>query len=180
MARTAQNASHKAIENYVFGIEEQGGILTYYPMVVNNSLTTTGNIATSGNVTGGSVSAAPTTHPNTAAINSTGTATPAQVATGYITSTSAAGTTITLPTGTLLGTQLGATQGTVFDLYVDNTAGASTVTMAVATNGILSAAAVAGSTAGFGLLTVPSGVTGLARFTLMFSSATAYVFTRTA
>lgn len=114
------------------------------------------------------------------AINSTATATAAQVATGYITSTSASGTTITLPTGTLLGAQLGAVKGTVFELYVDNTAGASTVTMAVATNGIISAAATAGSTANFGLLTVPSGVTGLARFTLMFSSATAYVFSRTA
>lgn len=122
---------------------------------------------------------APVTNHTPAAINSTGTATAAQVATGYITSTSAAGTTITLPTGTLLGTQLGATQGTVFDLYIDNTAGASTVTMAVAVNGILSAAAVAVA-ASFGLLTVPSGVTGLARFTLMFSSPTAYVFTRTA
>jgi len=119
-------------------------------------------------------------HPTTAAINATATATATQVATGYITSTSAAATTITLPTGTLLGAALGATRGTVLDLYVDNTAGANTVTIAVATNGILSAAAAAGSGAGAGLLTVPSGVTGLARFTIMFSSATAYVFTRTA
>ncbi len=115
-----------------------------------------------------------------AAINATATATAAEVATGYITSTSAAATTITLPTGTLLGAALGATQGTVFDLYIDNTAGANTVTIAVATNGILSAAAAAGTGAGAGLLTVPSGVTGQARFTLMFSSATAYTFTRTA
>ncbi len=115
-----------------------------------------------------------------AAINATATATAAQVASGYITSTSAAATTITLPTGTLLGAQLNAKQGDIFDLYIDNTAGANTVTIAVATNGILSAAAAAGSTANFGLLTVPSGVTGLARFTLMFSSPTAYVFSRTA
>lgn len=119
-------------------------------------------------------------HASTAAINSTTTATAAQVATGYITSTSASATTITLPTGTLLGAQLGATQGSVFELYIDNTAGANTVTVAVATNGILSSAAVAGSTANFGLLTVASGVTGIGRFTLMFSSATAYVFSRTA
>lgn len=119
-------------------------------------------------------------YPTKAAINSTGTATGAQIATGYITSTSGAATTITLPTGTLLGIALGATQGTTFDFYVDNTAGANTVTIAVAVNGILSAAAAAGSTANFGLLTVPSGVTGLARFTVMFSSATAYVFSRTA
>jgi len=113
------------------------------------------------------------------AINATATATAAQVVAGYITSTSAAATAITLPTGTLLGAALGATQGTSLDLYIDNTAGASTVTMVVAVNGILSTAA-ADSAASFGDLTVASGVTGLARYTIMFSSATAYVFTRTA
>ena len=118
-------------------------------------------------------------HPSTAAINATATATAAEVATGYITSTSASPTTITLPTGTLLGAALGAARGTVMDLYVDNTAGASTVTIAVATNGILSTAAA--DTAGsFGDLTIAAGATGIGRFTIMFSSATAYVFTRTA
>ena len=118
-------------------------------------------------------------HPSTAAINATATATAAEVATGYITSTSASPTTITLPTGTLLGAALGAARGTVLELYVDNTAGASTVTIAVATNGILSTAAA--DTAGsFGDLTIASGATGIGRFTIMFSSATAYVFTRTA
>ena len=119
-------------------------------------------------------------HPTTAAINATATATAAEVATGYITSTSAAATTITLPTGTLLGAALSATRGTTLDLFVDNTAGANTVTIAVATNGILSAAAAAGSGAGAGLLTVPSGVTGIGCFRIMFASATAYVFSRIA
>lgn len=114
-----------------------------------------------------------------AAINATATATAAQVAGGYITSTSAAATTITLPTGTLLGAAVDAQQGTTFDLYVDNTAGANTVTMAVAVNGILSALAAAVS-ASAGLLTVPSGVTGMACFRIMFSSPTAYTFTRIA
>jgi len=116
---------------------------------------------------------------STAAINSTATATAAEVATGYITSTSGAATTITLPTGTLLGAALGAVQGTIHELYIDNTAGANIVTIAVATNGILSDAA-ATTAASFGQLTVATGVTGQARFTLMFSSATAYTFTRTA
>jgi hypothetical protein len=119
-------------------------------------------------------------HPSTAAINATATATAAQVATGYLTSTSVGTVTITLPTGTDLGTALGATRGTTLDLYVDNTAGASTVTVAVATNGILSAAAAAGSGAGAGLLTVPSGVTGIGCFRIVFASATAYVFSRIA
>ena len=119
------------------------------------------------------------THPTTAAINATATATAEQVATGYITSTSAAATTITLPTGTALGTAIGAVRGTVLDLYVDNTLGASTVTIAVNTNAILSSAAA--DTAGsFGDLTIASGATGIARYTIMFASATAYVFTRTA
>ena len=138
--------------------------------------TVTGNVT--GNVTG-STAVGIVTHPTLSAINATATATAAQVATGYITSTSAAATTITLPTGTLLGAALGAVRGTVLDLFVDNTAGANTVTIAVAVNGILSTAAA--DTAGsFGDLTIASGATGLARFTLMFSSATAYVFTRTA
>ena len=119
------------------------------------------------------------THQRTAAINATATATAAQVATGYITSTSAAATTITLPTGTLLGAELNAVAGTVFDLFIDNTAGANIVTIAVAVNGILSTAAA--DTAGsFGDLTVASGVTGLGQYRLMFSSPTAYVITRTA
>jgi hypothetical protein len=113
------------------------------------------------------------------AIDATADATAAQVADGYITSTSVAATTITMPTGTALGAALGASRGTVLDLYVDNTAGASTVTMAVNTNAILSTAAA--DTAGsFGDLTIAAGATGLARYTIMFSSATAYVFTRTA
>ena len=113
------------------------------------------------------------------AINATATATAAQVAGGYITSTSAAATTITLPSGTLLGQYLNAKQGTVVKLFIDNTAGANTVTIAVATNGILSDAATT-TAASFGQLTVAAGVTGLACFTLMFSSHTAYAFTRTA
>lgn len=118
-------------------------------------------------------------HVSAQAINATGTATAAQVASGYITSTSAAATTITLPTGTALGAAVNATQGTVLDLFIDNTAGANTVTIAVNTNAILSSAAA--DTAGsFGDLTVAAGATGLARYTIMFSSATAYVFTRTA
>jgi hypothetical protein len=120
-------------------------------------------------------------HPSTAAINATATATAAQVATGYITVTSATAVTITLPTGTDLGTALGATKGTVMDLYIDNTASTSSgaVTVAVATNGILSSAA-ADTPGSFGDLTIPVGATGLARYTIMFSSATAYVFSRTA
>jgi hypothetical protein len=118
-------------------------------------------------------------HTTSAAINATATATAAQVATGYITSTSAAATSITFPTGTLLGAELQATAGTVLDLVVDNTGGASTVTMVVGTNAIVSDAGTT-TAASFGDLTIASGVTGMARYTLLFSSATAYTITRTA
>jgi len=148
---------------------------------------TTVNIAGPATFSGGffntalnGTNAAPINVGTPTAVNATATLTAAQVASGYITSTSAAAVTMTLPTGTLLGTYLGAKQGYEFEFIIDNTAGASTVTLAVAVNGILSAAAAAGSGAGFGLLTVPSGVTGQAQFTLMFSSATAYTFSRTA
>jgi hypothetical protein len=164
-------------------VRSQNGFQTISVDATTGAVTTTSTLGATSSVTNLTTTNLVFTdinHPSTAAINATATATAAQIATGYITSTSAATTTITLPTGTLLGAALGATAGTVLDFYVDNTAGASTVTIAVATNGILSAAAAAGSSANFGLLTVPSGVTGLARFTIMFSSATAYVFSRTA
>ena len=172
------------LEAYVPVVKYNGGLQTALPVTLESTLAVTGATTFTGAITAnGGVNIPNATvgnHTTKAAINSTGTATGAQVATGYITSTSGAATTITLPTGTLLGQALGAVQGTTLDLYIDNTAGANTVTIAVATNGILSAAAAAGSGAGAGLLTVPSGVTGLARFTIMFSSATAYTFTRTA
>jgi hypothetical protein len=163
-------------------VRSQNGFQSITKSATTGAVTVTGTFGASTSVT--TLTAAnlvftDQNHPTTAAINATATATAAEVATGYITSTSAAATTITLPTGTLLGAAIGAVRGTVLELYVDNTAGASTVTMAVAVNGILSTAAT--DTAGsFGDLTIAAGATGLARFTIMFSSATAYVFTRTA
>lgn len=114
-----------------------------------------------------------------AAINASATATAAEVKGGLITSTSAAAVTITLPTGTLLGAALGAAQGTWFDLIVDNTAGANTVTLAPGVNCVSSAWNVVNDA----LLAphdVPSGVTGIGVFRFIFSSATACVYTRIA
>lgn len=162
-------------KNVNIGIAAGGSTATL--SVGSGGITTTGSLVVSGAST--VIDSVIETHLTTAAINSTGTATAAQVATGYITSTSGSATTITLPTGTLLGQAIGAVQGTTFDLFIDNTAGANTVTIAVATNGIKSDAANT-TAASFGQLTVASGVTGIGRFTITFSSATAYVFTRTA
>jgi len=119
-------------------------------------------------------------HKNTgAAINISATATAAEVKGGLITSTSAAAVTITLPTGTDLGTALGAVQGTVFDLVIDNTAGANTVTLAVGANNIQSAWSVYQDVGG-ATLDVVSGVTGTGVFRFVFSSATACTFCRIA
>lgn len=109
------------------------------------------------------------------AINATATATAAQVASGYISSTSASATTITLPTATLLATQVNAKQGTSFDFVIDNTAGASTITVALGT-GITQLTVVPAS--GTGGLTVASGAAGLGIFRIVFTSATTAVITR--
>ena len=166
-------------------VRSQNGFQTVSISPTTGAVTVTSTLGTSTSVTDLTTTNLVFTdqnHPTTAAINATATATAAEVATGYITTTSASAVTITLPTGTDLGAALGATKGTVLDLYIDNTAStvSGVVTVAVATNGILSAAAAAGSGAGAGLLTVPIGVTGIGCFRIMFSSATAYVFSRIA
>lgn len=122
-------------------------------------------------------------------ISTGATITATQAAAGYIISTVPGSATLTLPTGTLLGTQLGAEQGVVFDLVIDNTAAAGVVTIATGTNAILADVASATLASGaststianpMGKLTIATGASGIGRFTLMFSSSTAYVFTRTA
>lgn len=114
------------------------------------------------------------------AVNTTASVTAAQVASGYLTSTSAAAVTMTLPTSTLIATAIGAVQGTVFDLYIDNTAGANTVTVTPDASQVKSQVAQV-ATYGvptFGLFTVASGTTGQACFRLVFSSATACTIAR--
>lgn len=106
-----------------------------------------------------------TTNRSASAINSTATATSAQVATGYITSTSAAATSITLPTATLLAAQLNANAGSSIDLLVDNSAGANTVTVVVG-SGITAQSVLTGGTT----LTVASGKASV--FKIVFTSTT--------
>lgn len=102
------------------------------------------------------------------ALNVTGTITAAMVNKGGITSTSAAPVTATLDTALAIGTQIGAVQGTSIDFIVDNTAGASTVTVAVAA-GIT---AVTPVITGGATLTV-STANGIGLFRLVFSSPSA-------
>ena len=150
-------------------------------------------------------------HNGRVSIGATGTISSAALATtGYITCTSAAATTITLPIAVTAGVPavqglvpaLNASAGQKFTFIVDNTAGASAVTIAIAAgaaNALSDAATVAASAVAFGRLVVASGVTGMAQFTLMFTggltaptvanpqpnqalpgTATGYTLTRTA
>jgi hypothetical protein len=129
------------------------------------------------------------------AVNATGTISAAALQVGYVTSTSAAATTITLPITTTAGgvagisQQLLAVRGQQFSFTVDNTGGASNVTIALGTGGSLSdAASITASAVAFGRVVVASGATGMAQFTLMFNggdgvtpgSATGYCLSRTA
>ena len=120
-------------------------------------------------------------------VDATATLTAAQVVGGYITSTSASAVTMTMPTGTLLGAALKAKQGTVHSFFIDNTAGANTVTIAVGTNAVQSAwdiqltnATASVTPAAITPLTIVNGTSGTAKYTIVFSSATAYTFSRVA
>lgn len=101
------------------------------------------------------------------AINATATATAAQLSTGLVTSTSVAATAITFPTAASLLSALGAAAGTSYDLIVDNSAGANTVTMTASATITAATAVVTGGAT----LTVASGATGI--FRIYFTSATA-------
>lgn len=166
------------IEQYDPEVMYAGGLNTQKPATFSGLVSFTGGM---------SISGATTRVYTPAAVNVSATLTAAQVAGGYITSTSAAGVTMTMPTGTLLGAQVAAVQGTVLELYIDNTAGASTVTMAVGTNAVqadyalqITSATASVTPAAVTPLTVRSGVAGTARYTIVFSSATAYTFSRSA
>ena len=112
-------------------------------------------------------------------INATATVTAAQLKTGLLTSTSAAAVTMTLPTATLMGAAINAVRGTTFDFYVDNTAGANTVTVAVGSDIVTAKQTSTGNTANDSLLTVAASSTvGVGLFRLYFSSATAAVLYR--
>jgi hypothetical protein len=176
----------KQFNELIDDLTDGTGDLSVADVEVSGDLTVDGNTVL-GDATTDSLTVGATTTFNTAviykttasAINATATATAAQVKGGLITSTSAAAVTITLPTGTLLGAALGAVQGTVFDLVVDNTAGANTVTIAVGVNNVQSAWSVYQDVGG-ATLDVVSGVTGTAVFRFVFSSATACTFCRIA
>jgi len=174
-------------------VSQNGGYYSALPIATTSTLTggsgqINGNLNVTGAVTAAAVYGtsangiinAPTFSHTPTAINTTATATAAQVATGYITSTSAAAVTITLPTATALATQLAAGQGSVFELYIDNTAGAHTITITPDASMVASQVAQV-ATYGvptFGLMTVVSGTSGIGCFRFVFSSATACNYAR--
>ncbi len=104
----------------------------------------------------------------TFAVNTTATVLAANFKKGYFTSTSAAAVTLTTDTATAIGTAIGAVQGTVFDFYVDNTAGANTVTVVLGSGFTIATPVITGG----GTLTV-STANGIGVFRAVFNSATA-------
>lgn len=100
--------------------------------------------------------------------NVTQTLTAEPLSNGLITSTSVAATSLTLPTATALATELGAVRGTSFDFIVDNSVGASVVTVVVNTGITVPGTVVV---TGSNILTVAVGE--VAVFRLVFVSTTA-------
>lgn len=165
-------------ENYIPALKLGGGETIQGPLTVGGLATFNGGISTAG---------ASVRKYTPVAVNTSATLTAAQVAGGYITSTSASPVTMTMPTGTLLGGQVGAVQGTTLELYIDNTAGANTVTMAVGVNAVqadyplqITSATASVTPAAVTPLTIRSGVAGTGVYRIVFSSATAYTFSREA
>jgi len=98
--------------------------------------------------------------------NTTATLTGAEIATGLITSTSAAAVALTFPTAASLLSAVGASTGSSFELIVDNSAGANTITMTPSATITAATAVITGGAT----LTVASGATGI--FRIYFPSAT--------
>jgi hypothetical protein len=153
-------ATNIPLENVLPGVNESQGIFTIHPYRAD-----IGTIAKTASTT----------------------LTAVEVAGGYIAVTSTSAVVLTMPTGTLLGAQLGATQGYVTDLFIDNTAssGSGIVTMAVGTNAVQADYAVQLTTATASVtpatvtpLTVAVGASGTAIYRIIFSSSTAYTFSR--
>lgn len=115
------------------------------------------------------------TIPTPNAINSTGTATVVQMLGGVITSTSAAATSITTPTATaILAAIQGGAVGTAFNLVVDNSQGANTITIVL--DGSITAP-VGAITGGNTLTVTTTHKVGI--FKIYFTSPTTAVIFRT-
>lgn len=107
-------------------------------------------------------------HGNAVAKNATGAVTASELASGYITSTSAAATTLTLPTATSLVALTGAVPGSILQFSVNNSGGASTVTLDLTGSGLSTGTS---PITGGNTLTI-SVVNGVGVFDIIFLSGT--------
>ncbi len=108
-------------------------------------------------------------NPAVVPINTTATATAADIITGYIASTTAAAVNITLPTATDISAALGSSvgQGTSFEFSVENTGGSNSVTLVAGTGITVHAPIISGTD---NLIITPTNAIG--RFRLVFTSTT--------
>lgn len=149
MARTSQNSSHKPLEEYVSGVELQGGIYSNYPEVINNSITCNsldvkGNVTVTGSFIGATASV------NSLTTNTTLTATDSGNV--YLLD-SATGVTVTLPTAAVGLTYTFVVQTSVTSNSYKITVGSS--------NGFLIGGLVEGASAGATDLFIGDGTTDI-------------------
>ena len=124
--------------------------------------TFSGNVITNGNVI--------ISNPTNAAINTTATATAANLLTGYITSTTVAAVNITLPTASAIATAIGGTvaNGTSLEFSVYNSGSTNAVTLVVGTGiTVQTTPVITGSNS-----LVIAAAAKMGHFRLVFTSAT--------
>lgn len=150
-----------AVEGALVGFFDANGLNTGY---INEQVTTAGVYMEGVHFRDGVFN----TYPNFGvAKDVTGVVSAAELSTGYITSTSAAPVSLSFPTATDLYTRLNACPGSMFDVVIDNSGGANTVTVSLdASMAVVTPAITGGDT-----LTV-STANAVGVFKIVFTSGT--------
>ena len=144
------------------GTTSTGSVVSSIAQSFAGDKTFSGNVITNGNVI--------ISNPTNAAINTTATATAANLLTGYITSTTVAAVNITLPTASAIATAIGGTvaNGTSLEFSVYNSGSTNAVTLVVGTGiTVQTTPVITGSNS-----LVISAAAKMGHFRLVFTSAT--------
>ena len=144
------------------GSTTTGSLVSSTAQAFAGDKTFSGNVITNGNVI--------ISNPTNAAINTTATATAANILTGYITSTTVAAVNITLPTASAIATAIGGTvaNGTSLEFSVYNSGTTNAVTLVVGTGiTVQTTPVITGSNS-----LVIAAAAKMGHFRLVFTSAT--------
>jgi hypothetical protein len=167
--------SAPSASNYIFNLDNgNAGTVLNGPATVNPISFRINNVTKAQITTGGifNIGILGINPAAFAAVNSTATLTTAQMVTGYITCTSASAETLTTATATALGTALDAGRGYTYRLFIDNSAGANTVTLSLGTGFTFQSAVTGGTSA------TVSATQDIAEFDFTFTSATTGIVSR--